>query len=37
MEVGPESFRKVMGHFVTGITVVTTLDPAGRPARLTVN
>lgn len=37
MEVGPERFRKVMGHFVTGVTVVTTLDDAGRPVGITVN
>ena len=37
MEVGPELFRKVMGHFVTGVTVVTTFDPDGRPAGITVN
>ena len=37
MDIGPELFRKVMGHFVTGVTVVTTLDPVGRPAGITVN
>ena len=37
MEVGPERFRKVMGHFVTGVTVVTTLDAAGQPVGITVN
>ncbi|MDP9482206.1 MAG: flavin reductase family protein [Chloroflexota bacterium] len=37
MEVGPERFRKVMGHFVTGVTVVATLDEVGRPAGITVN
>ncbi|MGZ8528015.1 MAG: flavin reductase family protein, partial [Candidatus Limnocylindrales bacterium] len=37
MEVGPEQFRKVMGHFVTGVTVVTTLDDVGRPVGITVN
>ena len=37
MEVGPELFRKVMGHFVTGVTVVTTLDGDARPAGITVN
>ena len=37
MEVGPELFRKVMGHFVTGVSVVTTFDPVGRPAGITVN
>lgn len=37
MDVGPELFRKVMGHFVTGVTVVTTFDSGGRPAGITVN
>lgn len=37
MEVGPELFRKVMGHFVTGVTVVTTLDAEGGPVGITVN
>ncbi len=37
MQVDSEAFRKVMGHFVTGVTVVTTLDPDGRPAGITVN
>jgi flavin reductase (DIM6/NTAB) family NADH-FMN oxidoreductase RutF len=37
MDIGPELFRKVMGHFVTGVTVVTTFDAAGRPAGITVN
>lgn len=37
MEVGPELFRKVMGHFVTGVTIVTTFDSVGRPAGITVN
>jgi 3-hydroxy-9,10-secoandrosta-1,3,5(10)-triene-9,17-dione monooxygenase reductase component len=44
-EVTPDAFRQVMGHFVTGVTVVTTWDPAddGRlpldrlPAGITVN
>ena len=31
-----DTFRKVMGHFVTGVTVVTTLE-AGRPHGITVN
>ena len=37
MEVVPETFRKVMGHFVTGVTVVTSVDADGRPAGITVN
>jgi flavin reductase (DIM6/NTAB) family NADH-FMN oxidoreductase RutF len=34
--VGSERFRTVMGHFVTGITVVTALD-GDRPNGITVN
>jgi len=37
MDIGTELFRKVMGHFVTGVTVVTTFDQAERPAGITVN
>jgi len=37
MRPDSDLFRKVMGHFVTGVTVVTTFDEAGRPAGITVN
>jgi flavin reductase (DIM6/NTAB) family NADH-FMN oxidoreductase RutF len=37
MRPDSETFRKVMGHFATGVTVVTTFDDAGRPAGITVN
>jgi 3-hydroxy-9,10-secoandrosta-1,3,5(10)-triene-9,17-dione monooxygenase reductase component len=36
VDVTPDVFRAVMGHFVTGITVVTTLDGA-MPQGITVN
>ena len=36
MEPRPDSFRAVMGHFATGISVVTTFD-GDRPAGITVN
>ena len=36
MEARPEEFRVVMGHFATGISVVTTFDRE-RPAGITVN
>src|SRR3954447_21304621 len=36
MRPDSDRFRKVMGHFATGVTVVTTLD-AGRPEGITVN
>jgi flavin reductase (DIM6/NTAB) family NADH-FMN oxidoreductase RutF len=35
--VTSDQFRQVMGNFATGITVVTTLDSAGKPYGLTVN
>jgi len=28
----PARFRQVLGHFCTGVTVITTIDPDGRPA-----
>jgi flavin reductase (DIM6/NTAB) family NADH-FMN oxidoreductase RutF len=35
-EVGPERFRSVMGHFATGVTVVTAGTPDG-PVGMTAN
>jgi flavin reductase (DIM6/NTAB) family NADH-FMN oxidoreductase RutF len=35
-EVGPERFRAVMGHFATGVTVVTAAAPDG-PVGMTAN
>ena len=35
-DVAPDVFRRVMGHFVTGVTVVTTFD-GGQPQGITVN
>ena len=34
--IGSDTFRRVMGHFVTGVTVVTALD-ADQPFGITVN
>ena len=36
MNLTPDTFRTVMGHFVTGVTVVTALD-ADQPQGITVN
>lgn len=36
MDVTPDRFRLAMGHFATGVTVVTTLD-GDRPQGITVN
>ena len=35
-EVGPEQYRSVMGHFATGVTVVTAATPDG-PVGMTAN
>ena len=35
--VGQQKFRRVMGHFSTGVTVVASLKPDGEPVGLTVN
>jgi flavin reductase ActVB len=37
MPVSSSDFRRAMGQFATGVTVVTTLDAAGRPLGLTVS
>ena len=37
MTVSPEEFRKVMGQFATGVTIVTTANSEGTPYGLTVN
>lgn len=33
----PVQFRQLLGRFATGVTVVTTLDPQGRPAGMTAS
>ncbi len=35
--IGPDDFRRLLGHFATGVTVVTTRDADARPAGLTVS
>jgi flavin reductase (DIM6/NTAB) family NADH-FMN oxidoreductase RutF len=35
--VGPDDFRRILGHFATGVTVITTLDAAGEPSGLTAS
>jgi flavin reductase (DIM6/NTAB) family NADH-FMN oxidoreductase RutF len=35
--IGPEDFRRVLGHFATGVTIVTTSDAEARPSGLTVS
>jgi flavin reductase (DIM6/NTAB) family NADH-FMN oxidoreductase RutF len=35
--IGPDEFRKVLGHFASGVTVITTCDSEGRPTGLTAS
>jgi flavin reductase (DIM6/NTAB) family NADH-FMN oxidoreductase RutF len=35
--VSPDEFRRALGHFATGVTVVTTSDSDGRPTGLTAS
>lgn len=35
--IGSDEFRRVLGHFATGVTIVTTCDAAAAPAGLTVS
>ena len=35
--LGPDDFRRALGHFATGVTVVTACDAGGRPTGLTAS
>ena len=35
--IGPDEFRRVLSHFATGVTIVTTCDKAAVPTGLTVS
>jgi len=37
MSIDPREFRNTVGCFATGITVITTVDQAGRPVGFTAN
>ena len=37
MAIAPQELRRVMGHFATGVTVITTKDGGGTPNGLTAN
>ena len=37
MSISPDLFRKVLGYFATGVTVVTMRRPSGQPWGFTVN
>lgn len=36
-DADPADFRRLLGHFATGVTVLTTRAPDGTPAGMTVN
>lgn len=36
-KLDPRGFRKALGCFPTGVCLVTTMDPGGRPAGMTIN
>jgi len=33
----PISFRQALGHFLTGVTIITTTSPSGEPVGMTAN
>jgi flavin reductase (DIM6/NTAB) family NADH-FMN oxidoreductase RutF len=35
--ISPDDFRHVLGHFASGVTIVTTFDADGRPTGLTAS
>ncbi|HVQ76079.1 MAG TPA: flavin reductase family protein, partial [Candidatus Binatia bacterium] len=35
--IGPDEFRRVLGHFPSGVTVITTVDAAGDPSGMTAS
>jgi flavin reductase (DIM6/NTAB) family NADH-FMN oxidoreductase RutF len=37
MGIGGDDFRRVLGHFASGVTVITTWDADGRPTGFTAN
>jgi flavin reductase (DIM6/NTAB) family NADH-FMN oxidoreductase RutF len=36
-DVSPTTFRELLGRFTTGVTVLTALDPGGRPCGMTAS
>src|SRR6201994_2218631 len=37
MDISSDDFRHAVGHFATGVTVVTSIDPDGEPVGTTAN
>src|SRR3569833_3788158 len=36
MTIDPKQFRKVLGHFPSGVAVITGIDPEGNPAGMAI-
>jgi flavin reductase (DIM6/NTAB) family NADH-FMN oxidoreductase RutF len=36
-EIDPAQFRQLLGHFATGVTILTTTTPEGQPRGMTAN
>ncbi len=36
-EVDPFQYRQMLGHFATGVTILTTMTPEGKPLGMTAN
>ncbi|MBA3759820.1 MAG: flavin reductase family protein [Gemmatimonadales bacterium] len=36
-EVDPFQYRQLLGHFATGVTILTTMTPEGKPLGMTAN
>ena len=36
MAIDPKHFRRVLGHFPTGVAVISGLDPEGKPAGMAI-
>jgi len=36
-EIDPSEFRQLLGHFATGVTILTTATPEGQPLGMTAN
>ena len=36
-DIDPSEFRHLLGHFATGVTIITVTRPDGRPAGMTAS
>lgn len=37
ISIDPDAFRRLLGHFATGVTIVTAMDGSARPVGMTVS